>query len=249
MKKRILTTACALALMAGMPASADNFFDRERAAFCVLETAMDVLARMVYFYECAAMAGRYEFKIEVLYNGDGYARLDVADGDDGIDGGLRLDVELSERTTKGERWTVTGEATDLDGLEVGPIAGTCTNHSGDEIMVGTSVTTVAPYSAEAKFINHLYRNLDETRPFDFVAKGTDVVLRRDVSSDSSDWPRALWKQTVKYLRPDGEDGYITMRKSPLVGTEEASCNIRLRNTSVDDFNERFQTFDGIIRVR
>ena len=110
-------------------------------------------------------------------------------------------------------------------------------------MSGTSVTEIDhDYAAEATFINHLYWDPNVAQPWGIVAKGNDLLSR------NGGWPRALWKQKVKYLRGNGGDGEIKMRKSPVVAPDSAGCTVRLRNAWVEYWAAGFQ-ISGRVRVR
>ncbi len=243
MRKTIPAAACAFGLMGGMPVAAGDMYllHPEKAAFCVLETAMAALARMAVAYNCEQVEDTYDFRMEVRHDGNGWASVDYVPNVSGLVLGVSPDGD--NNVNEGERWQVTGVGGSVGGLAVGPVSGTCTNDAGDEIMSGTSVTQIGgDDAAEATFINHLYWDPNVAEPLGIVAKGEDVL------SQDGGWPLALWKQKVKYLRAYGVYGAIKMRKSPVVASDSARCSIRLRNAWVDDLGDRILV-SGIVRVR
>ena len=100
-------------LAAMVPAQAgDTTFplnDAEKAAWCGLETAMAAVGDIIEHQGCEETVGRYNIGMDILWNGNGTGFVDNVD----------LTIALVERSTKGEKFEVTGNG-DLDNIVLDP---------------------------------------------------------------------------------------------------------------------------------
>lgn len=239
----VLFGAAALPLAVVLPARAGDtelpLNDPEKAAFCVIETGIAVVADVIEQQGCEAVRGRYELDVDIAREGAGFAQLDNLD----------LQVALVRSRTKGEKWEVTGTG-DFNNLPIDPINGYCQNSRDADIIIGRGNLKIDGHKYRWKFIKDVHEKdlkwgsaSGNVKRLVVVDRGLEVAMKL-----GKGWPRAKWRQTSKYRRPDGGNGKITIYSTRIAPSTAPDCKIALVDLQADDYYEGFQVW-GKLRVK
>jgi hypothetical protein len=240
MRKGIIATLCAFAIMATVPALAGDtelpLNLPEKAAWCGLETALAVTGDIIEHQGCEATKGKYDIRMDIDFDGNGTGFVDNVD----------LVIALAEESTKGEKFDVTGDG-DFDNidLDAGQLVGHCSNTTMGEIIIGDGKIKIDGIKYDWTFIKDLYEaDLKWGNPTKLITitdKGLEVITKLG-------YPRAKYRQQSKYRRPDGGDGKIWVKKQRIAPNGAPSCTIMLLTLQADNAGEGLQVW-GKLQVK
>lgn len=237
-------TVAAVVLAASLPARAAWDTDLplnlpEKAAVCMIETITAVFTDVIEHQGCDATKGSYDIELDIYYDGSGLAAID----------NLSFQVDLINSTTKGEKWEVVGLG-DLDNVPIDPINGFCENSRIADIIIGRGNLKIDGNKYRWRFIKDLYvknmfwgSNSGNFKRLVIVDEGLEVAMKLGAG-----WPRAKWRQTSKYRRPDGGDGRLTIYKTRISPETAPVCKIQLVDLDADNYLEGLQVW-GKLKVK
>ena len=240
MRKGILATLCAFAIVATVPALAGDtelpLNLPEKAGWCALETALALTGDIIEHQGCEATKGKYDIELEIDFDGNGVGFVDNVD----------LEVAFVEESTKGEKFEVTGDG-DFDNIDLddGTLLGKCQNNSMGDIIIGSGKIKINGTKYDWTFIKDLYEaDLKWGNPTKLITitdKGLEVITKLG-------YPRAKYRQQSKYRRPDGGDGKIWVKKQRIAPNGAPSCTIVLMKLEADNSGEGLQVW-GKLQVK
>jgi hypothetical protein len=115
----------------------------------------------------------------------------------------------------------------------------------DLVVIGSGNQLIDGTKYRWKFIKDLYEKPlkwgDPDQPITVVDSGLEVAMKL-----GSGWPRAKWRQTSKYRRPDGGDGKLTIIKQRIAPDGAPVCKILLMNFQADNYAEGFQVWGTLV---
>ncbi len=262
MKRRILSIASALMLTVLPSVHADTTLPLtygDKAGFCVLAVFMGVLETIEERRPTDLLCeGDFPVRVDLNSDGEGFAAL----------GNIRFEVSSVARGFRGDNWIVEStnpRRVDLGGAYVVSVTGRCTNDNYGFMITASTDTAIMPWWAppDPRFVvpyaSTFSQRLDDRdlrwpdgalRPA-VVGVGTDVMSV--VGGPPESFPRQFWQENLRYRRPNGSAGLITMRSERVV-PDVRDCTLLLRNAVVDNLGgvgsfEISPDRGGIIRFR
>ena len=240
MRKGFLATLCVLALAAMVPAQAgDTTFPLnhpEKAAWCGLEVALATTADIIEHQGCEETKGKYNVTMNIDADGNGTGEIDNVD----------LEIRLTEESTKGEKFEVTGNG-DFDNIDLDPdeLQGHCATTTQGDILIGGGLLKINGTKYDWLFIKDLYEKPLKwgapSKLITIIDKGLEVITKLG-------YPRQKYRQISKYRRPDGGDGKIWVKKLRIAPNGAPDCTILLLNLQADNSGEGLQVW-GKMRVK
>lgn len=233
---------------------APAFTDAERSGFCLLESALSIVASKVALSTCASSKGKYYLDVSADGAGTNFAWLD----------GVYLENVLGPKKANGQTCRVTGDGTLSIPLS-GPSRGTkISDYVGDygwkialatgvrvsPIMIGEATLSVNDVPFDEHIIKDFYKPCgnptagvatgcpkSDYTAFDY---GLEVITKNN-------FPREKWWQQSKYTRENGHPGELSMLKTRLE-PKSPGCTIELVSTG-SEFVAGNLEFSGYIKVQ
>jgi hypothetical protein len=215
-------------------------YDTERSAFCLIESALSIVASKIAYTTCIASKGSYELYVVVNEGADGTAQLDS----------VSLSNKLDPKTNLGQKCTVTQKAAGKLDLPFASGGTPIESYLGEFYWKINSGTPKSAQNSSPMMVGDATLNVGTTRTLmdEHIIK--DFYVPCSGGSSCKQWtafdygmeaitkkhyPREKWWQRSKYDRENGADGFVWMEKTRLE-PKSPSCTITLDPT--------FAYFDG-----
>ena len=247
MKKSVLSSAIAGAMLATSSVAiaqntgpSPNMTLPEKGAFTCIEQSLSLLAALIDRQGCEATEGNYTLGGDIEFDGEGSCTIDD----------VTIDVVTAADGMRGtHQQTSIPDAGEIDDVDFFDLDGHFWYSKEGEIMYAYAdfelcfVNCGSGFPGAESYDEHVIKDFWSDPQFlperIVLDQGLEVITKND-------WPRKKYRQTSKYVPPNGGLGRVEIEKVSIAPNNAPQCLMNFE-ADVDDFGGGIQ-WSGTVEV-